>query len=183
MDLFEAMRTQRSVKQFKPDPVSDDDIRTILTAATWAPNGTNAQPWEFIVIKDPDLKQRIADIYREGLEFLLRHPRRQGHKAPDKRTFFKTMMRKSQHLRKHLEDSPVLIVVGMNMERDNLPRYGVLKVTRAQSVYTSIMPCVQNLMLAAAASASAPASRQLSTSSRKMPRSHWECPRRPRSSP
>ena len=53
VDLFEAMRTQRSVKRYKPDPVSDDDIRRILTAATWAPNGANAQPWEFIVIRDP----------------------------------------------------------------------------------------------------------------------------------
>ena len=35
--------------------MSDDAIRTILTTATWAPNGTNAQPWESIVIKDPDV--------------------------------------------------------------------------------------------------------------------------------
>ena len=69
MDLFEAMRTQRSVKRFKPDPVSDDDIRTILTAATWAPNGANAQPWEFIVIKDPELKRKVSDIYRGRLGF------------------------------------------------------------------------------------------------------------------
>ena len=69
MDIFEVMRTQRSVKRFKPDPVSDDDIRTILTAATWAPNGHNAQPWEFIVVKDPEVKKRLADIYREGLQF------------------------------------------------------------------------------------------------------------------
>ena len=149
MDVLEAMQTQRSVKHFKPGPVSDDDIRTILTAATWAPNGTNAQPWEFIVIKDPDLKKKVADIYREGLGFLLDHPRRQGHKAPDKRTFHKTMIRKSHYLRGHLEESPVLIVVAMNKEKDNLPRYGVLKAIRAEATYTSIMPCVQNLMLAA----------------------------------
>ena len=149
MDVLELMRTQRSVKHFKPDPVSDDDIRTILTAATWAPNGTNAQPWEFIVIRDQDLKKKIADIYREGLKFLLDHPRRQGFREPDKRTFFKTMMRKSQHLRDHLEESPVLIIVAMNKEKDNLPRFGVLKATRVEATYTSIMPCVQNLMLAA----------------------------------
>ena len=149
MDVFEAMQTQRSVKHFKPDPVSDDDIRTILTAATWAPNGTNAQPWEFIVIKDRDLKKKIADLYREGLRFLLDHPRRQGHREPDKRTFFKTMMRKSRHLRDNLEDSPVLMVVAMNEQKDNLPRYDVLKAIRSGATYTSIMPCVQNLMLAA----------------------------------
>ena len=149
MDVFDLMRTQRSVKRFKPDSVSDDDIRTILTAATWAPNGTNAQPWEFIVIRNPDLKKEIADIYREGLQFLLDHPRRQGYREPDPRTFFNTMLRKSQYLRDHLEESPVLIVVAMNKKKDNLPRFGALKSIRAEATYTSIMPCVQNLMLAA----------------------------------
>ena len=149
MDLFEAMRTQRSVKSFKPDPVSDQDIATILSAATWAPNGTNAQPWEFIVIRDADIKKSVADIYRAGLKFLLDHPRRQGWREPDERTFFRTMMSKSHHLREHLEESPVLIVVAMNEHRDNLPRYGVLKAIHPEAAYASIMPGVQNMMLAA----------------------------------
>lgn len=149
MDLYEAMRTLPSVKRYKPDPVSDDDIRTILTAATWAPSGGNAQPWEFIVVRDPALKKKLADLYRGGLKFLWDHPRRQGYREPDKRTFQKTMFRKSHHLRDHMEETPVLIVVAMNREKDNLPRYGVLKAIRADSVFTSIMPCIQNLMLAA----------------------------------
>ncbi len=149
MDVFEVMRTQRSVKRFKPDLVTDDDIRTILTAATWAPNGHNAQPWEFIVIKDPEVKKRLADIYREGLQFLLDHPLRMGRTEVDERTFEKVMIKKSVYLRNHLEDSPVLIVVAMNLAKHNLPRYGVLKAIRTEAVYTSIMPCVQNLMLAA----------------------------------
>ena len=54
-------------------------------------------------------------------------------------------------MRNHLEDSPVLIAVAMNLAKHNLPRYGVLKAIRTEAVYTSIMPCVQNLMLAARA--------------------------------
>ena len=149
MDLYEAMRTLPSVKRYKPHPVSDDDIRTILKAATWAPSGGNAQPWEFIVIRDPALKQKLADLYRAGLKFLWDHPRRQGYREFDKRTFQKTMLRKSHYFRDHLEETPVLIVVAMDREKDNLPRYGALKAIRADSVFTSIMPCVQNLMLAA----------------------------------
>ncbi len=149
MDLFEAMRTQRSIKRFRPDPVPEEDLRTILTAATWAPSGTNAQPWEFIVLTDPDLKKRVADLYREGLQFLLDHPRRQGYREPDQRTFFGSMMRQSRHLRDHLEDSPVLIVVAMNLDKHNLPRFGTLKAIRTEAVYSSILPCIQNLMLAA----------------------------------
>ena len=149
MEVFEVMRTQRSVKHFRPDPVPDDDIRTMLTAATWAPSGHNAQPWEFIVVKDRDLKMRLADIYREGLRFLLDHPLRQGRTETDQRTFEKAMIRQSIYLRDHLEESPVLIVVAMNLEKHNLPRFGALKSIRTEAVYTSIMPCVQNLMLAA----------------------------------
>lgn len=45
MDVFEVMRTQRSVKRFRTDPVDRGDIEAILTAATWAPNGSNRQAW------------------------------------------------------------------------------------------------------------------------------------------
>ena len=39
MDLFDAMLTQRAIRWYKPDPVSDEDIRKILTAAIHAPSG------------------------------------------------------------------------------------------------------------------------------------------------
>ena len=44
MDIFEAMHTQRAIRWYKPDPVSDEDIRTILTAAIHAPSGATANP-------------------------------------------------------------------------------------------------------------------------------------------
>jgi len=43
-DLFDAMRTQRAVRRFLPDPVPDDVLVQILDAATRAPGARNAQP-------------------------------------------------------------------------------------------------------------------------------------------
>ena len=59
------------------------------------------------------------------------------------------MIKMSYYLRDHLEESPVLIVVAMNITKNNYPRYGVLKAFRAEVNYTSTVPCIQNLMLAA----------------------------------
>jgi nitroreductase len=59
MDVFQAMKDRRSCRSFSQDPVDDEAINTILEAATWAPSPMNAQPWEFIVVRKPDVKEKI----------------------------------------------------------------------------------------------------------------------------
>ena len=56
IDLFEAMSTLRSVRRLRPDPIPDDVLKKLLTAATWAPNGGNRQGWRFIVVQAPAAK-------------------------------------------------------------------------------------------------------------------------------
>ena len=51
-DLFEIIRTTRSMRQLKPDPVPNELIRKILEAAVCAPSGGNMQRWRFLVIRD-----------------------------------------------------------------------------------------------------------------------------------
>ena len=46
MELFDTLRTQRSVRAFTGDPVTDEDLERILEAASWAPNAANRQVWE-----------------------------------------------------------------------------------------------------------------------------------------
>ena len=55
-DLFEIIRTTRSMRRLKPDPVPGGLIRQILEAATCAANGGNMQSWRFLVIRDPAIK-------------------------------------------------------------------------------------------------------------------------------
>ncbi len=59
MDLFEAMRGRRSCRDFLPAPVSDEVIDKILEAATWAPSPLNTQPWEFFVITNRQIREKI----------------------------------------------------------------------------------------------------------------------------
>ena len=60
MDIIEAIRTRRSIRKYKTDPVDDKDLETVLEAALWAPSWANTQCWRYIVVKDPDVKARVA---------------------------------------------------------------------------------------------------------------------------
>jgi len=62
-EFFELLQYRRSIRKFKPDPFPDEYITKILDAARFAMSGSNAQPWEFIVVKDPKVKQGLFDAY------------------------------------------------------------------------------------------------------------------------
>jgi nitroreductase len=64
MPLEEAMRTQRAIRRLKPDPVDDAVLLHLIELALKAPTGSNAQNWEFIVVKDPAVKARLARLDR-----------------------------------------------------------------------------------------------------------------------
>ncbi len=61
MDLLEAIRSRRSIRAFKPDPVPVDLIQGVLDLARLAPSATNCQPWEFIVLtgESLDMAKRV----------------------------------------------------------------------------------------------------------------------------
>ncbi|MGI6712371.1 MAG: nitroreductase family protein [Bacillota bacterium] len=61
MELSEALRSRRSIRKFKPDPVPDSDIKELLEAARLAPSGVNLQPWRFVVIKTPEARAKINE--------------------------------------------------------------------------------------------------------------------------
>ena len=59
MDIFEAIKERRSCRKFLPESISEEVIEKILEAATWAPSPLNAQPWEFIVVTNKEIKEKI----------------------------------------------------------------------------------------------------------------------------
>ncbi len=67
--LLELVKNRRSIRRFKPDPIPDDCIDKIIEAARWAPSGFNQQPWEFVVVKKPQLKNKIVEFCRESRIF------------------------------------------------------------------------------------------------------------------
>jgi len=65
MDVFEAIKGRRSIREFKPESVKDEDLRKILDAGRLAPSAGNCQPSELVVVKEPSLKRRLASAALE----------------------------------------------------------------------------------------------------------------------
>jgi nitroreductase len=63
METLQAIYTRRSVRDFKTDPVSEDDLHDLLRAGMQAPSARNEQPWHFIVIDDPALLHAIPEFH------------------------------------------------------------------------------------------------------------------------
>jgi 5,6-dimethylbenzimidazole synthase len=58
--LLDLVKNRRSIRQFRSDPVPDDDITKIIEVARWAPSAFHTQPWEFVVVRDPEVKNKIV---------------------------------------------------------------------------------------------------------------------------
>jgi nitroreductase len=61
MDVLEAIRTKRAVRQFSERPVPDDDIRAIVDAGRRSQSSRNDQPWVFVVVRERATLQKLAD--------------------------------------------------------------------------------------------------------------------------
>ena len=66
MPLGEAVATLRAIRRFKPDPIPLEDIRLILEAAVKAPNGGNQQVARFLVVDDRDTIRAFGALYHEA---------------------------------------------------------------------------------------------------------------------
>jgi nitroreductase len=66
-DVLKAIKNRRTIRRFKPNPIDEEKIQMILDAGRWAPSFSNLQPWRFIVIKDPKLKNALDKAARESV--------------------------------------------------------------------------------------------------------------------
>jgi nitroreductase len=149
MPLLDAMWTQRAVRRVLPDPVDDAVVLKCIELALRAPTGNDAQNWEFIVVKDRRIKEKLAKRYRQAWkvqhDVVLR-------RAIDQDESMARIARAVQWQIDHFTEIPVLVVACLRLG----PREGRLPFVRmphvAESGYWgSIYPSVQNLLLAARA--------------------------------
>jgi len=130
--LFEALRTQRAIRRFKPDPVPEELIGELIESATKAPSGSNLQPWRFIVIRDADLRRRIGEYYRTMW---------QTEYSSLATSLQESVRTSSAYLAEHMHEAPVLILACITHDGS------ASTMRRGASIY----PAVQNLLLAARA--------------------------------
>lgn len=65
MEVLEAIKSRRSIRQYKTTPVDDKTIELVLDAARWAPSWANTQCWRFILVRDSKIKTEVASTLRE----------------------------------------------------------------------------------------------------------------------
>ena len=141
MDFFDVIHTQRAIRRLKPDPIPDSVIRQLLEAAICAPSGGNRQGWSFIVIRDPAVRARLGELYRESFQEILKAPYYGDAAAAPPESPVGKVIASSRHLAEHLGEAPVLILACLATEG----------MSPGITMGASIYPAVQNLLLAARA--------------------------------
>jgi nitroreductase len=133
-DFFDLALSQRACRKFTDEPVTDDDLARVLEAATHAPSAENRQPWEFVVVRDPELRSQLLDYAEKAWHG-------GGRAFSQERLTPGLLADVDQGIAGGgFRSAPVLIVVSADTER-GLP----------MTVGSSIFPATQNLLLAAAA--------------------------------
>jgi nitroreductase len=128
--LFDALYTQRAIRHIKPDPIPDELVERVLDAAIRAPNGGNEQHWGFVVIKDPEVKRKMAPLYRD-----VGRPNHGGANSWSKQNSANS----AEYLGDHIEDVPVWILAVTQSSGNDI------------STGASVYPAVQNMLLTARA--------------------------------
>jgi nitroreductase len=64
MRLDDALRTTAAIREFTDEPVDDETVYQILDAARFAPSGGNRQGWRVILVKDPETRRSLRDLYQ-----------------------------------------------------------------------------------------------------------------------
>lgn len=66
MDILRVIQSRRSIRKYKPTPLSEETIEKILEAGRWAPSGVNNQPWRFLVVRDKEKIKGLAQFTKYG---------------------------------------------------------------------------------------------------------------------
>src|SRR5436190_6527202 len=132
MDVFEAMTTTRAMRRLDPnEAVSDEDVWTIVEAATKAATGGNRQPVRWIVVTDAEKRSRLGEIYKACWAEIGKMYRQS---VPSDDQPMNRILNSADHLGEHMGEAPVLIIpAGRGADPG------------------SVFPGVQNLFLAARA--------------------------------
>ncbi len=64
--VLEAIYKRRSIREFTDAEISTEQLHEIVRAGIWAPSGLNNQPWRFVIIENPDIKESLAQQTHYG---------------------------------------------------------------------------------------------------------------------
>lgn len=139
MPLEEAITTQRAIRRLTDAPVDDALVLRLLELAQKAPTGSNAQNWEFVVVKDRAVKEALGRLNAGAWRLYGGIGRWIARKDPRMQKILNAVQWQADHF----ADVPVVVVFCLRGPRAPWPPLA------ATSYYGSIYPSVQNLLLAA----------------------------------
>jgi nitroreductase len=134
MPIGEAMFSQRSIRKFRPEPIPMQDLRLIVEAAVKAPNGQNTQPLRFLMLTDREVIREFGALYREAW-WAKRRDEQRPWTTREQIPAEERGLRAAAQLADEIRDAPCI----------------VLAFAMRKGEETSVVPAVQNLMLAARA--------------------------------
>src|SRR5258706_11915124 len=144
--LLDGIATTRAIRRFRPDPIPDDDLASILWHATRAPTGSNRQPTRFVVLRDGprarSAKALLGAAFREGWNEKGRDDGYETGSGGEPGSPKARMGAAMQHFVDHFEEIPVVVLACLK-----LGHYRADQLSSGGSVY----PACQNLLLAARA--------------------------------
>lgn len=132
--LFTIVKSRRSVRRFRPTPIPEEDILTMLDMARSAPTSGNQQPWKFLVIRDREKLQRLKDA---SLDAVIQNARMHGNTDP---VSLDSLRRRRSRFFSNYLSAPLCIIV-LTDSNSTYPSYNVYDGTLA----------AENLMIAARA--------------------------------
>jgi len=145
--LLELVKKRRSIRRFKPDPIPEDTIHQIIEVARWAPSGFNMQPWEFVMVRNPELKEEIVKLVNDYRRTY--YPRMEETRE----SWQKISMRLEQKGPLDWSQAPVFIVLfGDTRVQKGLPMAVRYDARKCQSIFTSSLAGAFIYMHLAAAS-------------------------------
>jgi len=157
IDVFEAMRTARAMRRFRPDPVPEAAITQILDAAIRAPSAGNAQNWAFLIVRDPEQRRRLGVIYRKASDIASAMYAARGRPPHLTEEQFRRLMTSGSFLWDHMGEAPVILVPCQTEPRlpapEALPPEIRARFADEQRYVerirgASIYPAVENIILA-----------------------------------
>ena len=147
ISLFEAIDTQRSLRRFTDEPVSDADLHRLLEAARKAPSPTNSQPWAFIVVRDAERRRALAEIYAKAWGFAKQF---YGDPAKAKDEPERVMLEATDRLAGALDEAPLFINCCLDRSRlGPMVTPDLQTILEPSSAYGAVWAAVQNILLAA----------------------------------
>src|SRR5262249_26934053 len=107
LGVFDAIHSARALRRFRPDPVPDELITRVLDTAIRAPSASGGQDWVFVVIKDPALRARLGQIYRDSSRIVMMEYAERAKPAHLGDRQYELMRKSSGYLFEHMADAPV----------------------------------------------------------------------------